>query len=184
MLNVLFVCIGNSCRSQMAEGFARKYGSDVLRASSAGLAPASIIQPLTVKVMDQKNIDIRDQFPKSLAELEMNSFDAILNMSGMGLPMPVRAEVRRWPVVDPMGQSEAVYVQVRDQIEALVMQMIMDVRRKLTNGESPFAVSEQSVPLRGPINTTPPKNPPKVAGDRTSESSQRFRFGRVRRNRD
>src|ERR1700676_3620098 len=63
---VLFVCIGNSCRSQMAEGFARAYGSDVMLARSAGLSPALMIAPLTKQVLTEKNINIEDQFPKGL----------------------------------------------------------------------------------------------------------------------
>ena len=64
MKRVLFLCIGNSCRSQMAEGFARKYGADVMEVGSAGLAPAAIVQPETHQVMNQKNINIDDQFPE------------------------------------------------------------------------------------------------------------------------
>jgi arsenate reductase len=186
MTNVLFVCIGNSCRSQMAEGFARKYGGDVLQAWSAGVAPASIIQPLTVKVMDQKKVDIRTQFPKSVTELDLNSFDSIVNMSGMPLPVSARAEVRRWTVVDPMAQSEAVYIEVRDQIEALVMQMILDLRRRPTEVEErPVAAAPVHWgPGRERPIVAPPVSPAKSAGDRTSESSQRYGFGRVRRNRD
>ena len=58
MKRVLFLCIGNSCRSQMAEGFANRYGQDVMKVASAGFAPASIVQPLTRKVMEDKNINI------------------------------------------------------------------------------------------------------------------------------
>src|SRR3954464_13235438 len=60
---ILFVCIGNSCRSQMAEGFARAYGSDVLDIQSAGLSPASIVQPLTAQTMMERNIRLDGQFP-------------------------------------------------------------------------------------------------------------------------
>ena len=66
---VLFVCIGNACRSQMAEGFARTYGDDVLIAASAGVAPAVKIPSDTIRAMEEKNIDIRDQFPKALRHL-------------------------------------------------------------------------------------------------------------------
>ena len=62
---MLFVCIGNACRSQMAEGFARAYGGDVMEAASAGLSPAVAVPPDTIRAMDEKNIDIRGQFPKS-----------------------------------------------------------------------------------------------------------------------
>src|SRR5207247_11062919 len=64
---VLFVCIGNSCRSQMAEGFARAYGSDGMVARSAGLSPATVIAPLTRQVLAETNIRIEDNFPKGIA---------------------------------------------------------------------------------------------------------------------
>ena len=129
MKKVLFLCIGNSCRSQMAEGFARKYGSDVLEPSSAGLAPASIVQPLTKKVMEAKNINIDDQFPKDLDQVGVAQFDLIVNMSGNKLPNQVQIEVLEWNVEDPIGQSEDTYVQVRDQLEHQVMRLILDLRR-------------------------------------------------------
>src|SRR6266852_6816262 len=84
---VLFVCIGNSCRSQMAEGFARAYGSDVMEASSAGVAPATIIAPLTRQVLAESNIRIDDHFPKGLDLVSRENFDVLVNLSG--LPVPV-----------------------------------------------------------------------------------------------
>jgi arsenate reductase (thioredoxin) len=126
---VLFLCIGNSCRSQMAEGFARKYGSDVLEPSSAGFAPANIVQPMTKKVMEAKNINIDDQFPKDLDQVGVAQFDLIVNMSGNKLPERIPVEVREWSVEDPIGQSEEVYVRVRDQLENQVMRLILDLRR-------------------------------------------------------
>lgn len=177
MVKVLFVCIGNSCRSQMAEGFARKYGGDVLAVWSAGLAPAPIVQPLTIEVMAQKNIDITAQFPKSVHELELNAFDVIFNMSGVPLPAAVRAEVRAWTVADPMTQAEEVYVRVRDQIEGLVMQYILELRRSLRRRGEASAVN--------PVTTRavmPGKTVSEVS--EASQSSQRFGFGRVRRARD
>ena len=113
----------------MAEGFARKYGSDVLKPASAGLAPASIVQPLTKKVMEAKNIGIDDQFPKNLDQVGVAQFDLIINMSGAKLPGSTQAEVREWNVVDPIGQSEEIYIQVRDQLEHQIMHLILDLRR-------------------------------------------------------
>jgi arsenate reductase (thioredoxin) len=113
----------------MAEGFARKYGSDVLEPSSAGFAPANIVQPLTKKVMEAKNINIDDQFPKDLDQVGVAQFDLIVNMSGNKLPERMPVEVRDWNVEDPIGQSEEVYVQVRDQLENQVMRLILDLRR-------------------------------------------------------
>ena len=66
---VLYVCIGNSCRSQMAEGFAHKYGHDVMIAASAGLAPAIDVAQNTIRTMDEKDINVRDHFPKTIKQL-------------------------------------------------------------------------------------------------------------------
>jgi arsenate reductase len=126
---VLFLCIGNTCRRQMAEGFARKYGSDVMQPASAGLSPASIVQPLTKKVMEAKNINIDAQSPKNLNSVPLRSFDLIVNMSGMPLPTRVPMPVREWPIEDPIGRSEEIYEAVRDQIEMQVMMLILELRR-------------------------------------------------------
>lgn len=125
---VLFVCIGNSCRSQMAEGFARNYGGDILTAASAGLSPASIVQPLTLQVMAARNVNIGGQFPKGLEILAREQFDLIVNMSGERLPLGPGAKVREWTVRDPIGQPQAVYEAVAAQIEDLVMRLILELR--------------------------------------------------------
>ncbi len=129
MKRVLFLCIGNSCRSQMAEGFARRYGSDVMHPASAGLSPAPIIQPLTKKVMEEKNISLDDQFPKSLDAVDVPTFDVIVNMSGMKMPSKMPIEVKEWKVEDPIGKTEEVYLAVRDQLEMAVMRLILELRR-------------------------------------------------------
>ncbi|MGA2131049.1 MAG: arsenate reductase ArsC [Bryobacteraceae bacterium] len=126
---VLFICIGNSCRSQMAEGFARKYGSDVIIPASAGLAPAMMIAYDTVRAMDDKNIDLRDQFPKGLKQLGRAQFDLLVNMSGFDLPPDPGAPVRKWDVADPVSEDYETHCQIRDEIEGLVMGLILELRR-------------------------------------------------------
>jgi arsenate reductase len=126
---VLFLCIGNSIRSQMAEAFARKYGSDVLEAASAGFTPASIVQPLTKKVMEAKNISLETHFPKDLEHVPLSGFDLIVNISGRKLPTHLPIEVREWTVEDPMGKSEEEFVVARDLIENLVMRLVLDLRK-------------------------------------------------------
>ena len=113
----------------MAEGFARKYGSDVLEAQSAGFSPAPIVQLLTKKVMEAKNINIDDQYPKDLGTIDIPSLDLIVNISGRKLPTRLPIEVREWKVEDPIGRSEELYEKVRDQLEHLVMRLILDLRR-------------------------------------------------------
>lgn len=112
----------------MAEGFARAYGKDVMVARSAGLAPAMLIAPLTRLVMEEKNILLDDQFPKGLEDLGEWPCDLVVNMSGERLPFPIGGRVIEWTVRDPMGAREEVYREVRDQIEALVMRLILDLR--------------------------------------------------------
>ncbi len=128
-LRVLFICIGNSCRSQMAEGFARTYGADVLIAASAGLAPAYLVAPDTVRAMDEKNIDLRDHFPKSLKQLGRAQFDLYVNMSGYDLPPEVDIPVRRWDVADPVSEDYETHCKIRDEIETRVMGLILELRR-------------------------------------------------------
>jgi arsenate reductase len=126
---VLFICIGNSCRSQMAEGFARAYGSDVMLAASAGLSPAYMLAPDTVRAMDEKNIDLREQFPKSLKHLGRAQFDLFINMSGYELPPEIDTPVRVWPVPDPVAEDYETHCQIRDEIENRVMALILELRR-------------------------------------------------------
>jgi arsenate reductase len=112
----------------MAEGFARRYGSDVMEVYSAGLGPAPIIQSLTKKVMEAKNINIDDLWPKDLAIIPTRNLDLVINMSGVKLPIRGRMPVRDWKIEDPIGKSEEVYVKVRDEIEAMVMKLIIELR--------------------------------------------------------
>jgi len=126
---VLFICIGNSCRSQMAEGFARHYGGDVIIPASAGLAPAMMIAYDTIRAMDEKNIDLRDQFPKGLKQLGRAQFDLLVNMSGFDLPPDLATPVRTWDVADPISEDYETHCQIRDEIESRVMGLILELRR-------------------------------------------------------
>jgi len=124
---VLFVCIGNSCRSQMAEGFARRYGADCIDAHSAGLSPATIVQDDTHHIMRERGVVLEGQYPKGIELLVREPFDVIVNMSGHPLPR-MTGPVVVWPVRDPIGQSEEVYRAVAEQIEQRVMRLILELR--------------------------------------------------------
>jgi arsenate reductase (thioredoxin) len=137
---VLFLCIGNSCRSPMAEGFARAYGSDVIEPSSAGLAPAPIIQPLTKQVMAAKNISLDQQHAKDLSQIDLQNIDLIVNMSGRPLPTSLPVNVTEWRVDDPIGCNEATYLAVRDQIEQLIMGLILELRRENRPSKRPASL--------------------------------------------
>lgn len=118
----------------MAEGFAKCYGSDVLEPESAGLAPAAIVQPMTKKVMEQKNINLDGINPREIGSLDLTKFDLIVNISGRRLPVNLRAEFQDWNVEDPIGKDEAVYIAVRDKLEMMVMRLVLELRKKASPG--------------------------------------------------
>ena len=128
MKKVLFLCIGNICRSPMAEALARKYGSDVFEVSSAGLSPATNTTPYTRTVLAEKNVDLGDHLPRRFRDLDLKEYDLIVNMSGSVLPKTIGVPVEDWPVDDPMGGSEDDFRQARETIEMLVMRLILRER--------------------------------------------------------
>ena len=123
----------------MAEAFARHYGKDVMIPSSSGLMPTDMIVRETIACMREKGVDLTDQFPKRYDPEKTKDLDLIVNMSGYYLPEPILAPVRNWIVRDPIGQSEEVYRESRDNIERQVMQLILQLRRE----------------IRGPAKQTP-----------------------------
>jgi len=125
---VLFVCIGNACRSQMAEGFARALGSDVMIPASVGLAPALAVAPSTIWAMEERSIDLRDHFPKSLRHLGRADFDLVINMTGFFLPKEFTGRIVDWEVADPVFMEYAEHCEVRDAIEQLVIKLVLELR--------------------------------------------------------
>ncbi len=127
---VLFVCFGNSCRSQMAEAFARARGGDVMIPASAGLAPAWGIASDTIRAMEEKKIVLRDHFPKSLQNLARIRFDLVVNMSQRQLPGNLPGRLLEWEIPDPIGMSYEEHCQIRDEIERKVTELIDELRRQ------------------------------------------------------
>jgi protein-tyrosine-phosphatase len=115
-------------------------------AQSAGLAPAAIVQPMTKKVMEAKNINLNYLQPKDLGAVDLQSFDLIVNMSGRKMPVNTALEVQDWNVEDPIGKDESVYVAARDKIEMLVMRLILELRKKASPGRSPRKPRKSPVP--------------------------------------
>jgi arsenate reductase len=130
----------------MAEGFARAYGSDVLEAHSAGLAPALALAPLTHAVMLEKNIDLGDYYPKEMDRVfdpVQSGVDLIVNMSGYELQLKKTAAVEEWDVSDPIGESEETFREVRDEIERRVKALIETLRSRKTVAPETVARSER-----------------------------------------
>jgi protein-tyrosine-phosphatase len=122
----------------MAEAFARAYGSDVLEAYSAGLAPAIALAPLTHAVMLEKNIDLGDFYPKEIS-LIPGKMDLVINMSGYELQLRYPTPVDEWDVADPIGEREEFFREVRDEIEQRVLRLIETLRSRKTVASEPVS---------------------------------------------
>ena len=133
MKRVLFLCIGNACRSPMAEGFANHHGKGWLTAYSAGSKPAGIIMPNTIEVMREKGIDISHQQSKGIAEINLLLMHWIVILEETlesFIPRDsVESEILHWFVPDPVGEPIDTYRKVRDEIETRVLQFI-DIARQ------------------------------------------------------
>jgi arsenate reductase len=112
----------------MAEAFANHYGSDVLRAWSAGLSPIPAIPLPTVITMSEKNIDTSRHVPSLYDPRRLANLDILINMSGFRPPGPAPSRLIEWQVADPYGGSPALYREVRDDLEQRVMSLILELR--------------------------------------------------------
>jgi arsenate reductase len=123
---VLFVCVENSNRSQMAEAFARLEGGDRVEAFSAGLRPSGRVNPKAVRAMAELGYDLSAHRSKSLEEVDGLAFDAVVTM-GCGDACPaVPARLREdWALPDPRDLDEAGYRAVRDAIRARVRDLLV-----------------------------------------------------------
>jgi arsenate reductase len=115
--SVLFVCVHNAGRSQMAAGWLRHLAGDAVEVRSAGSAPADQINPAAVEAMREVGIDITDQAPKKLEYATAQSSDVIITM-GCGDACPVFPGKRYedWKLDDPAGLGVAAVRPIRDEI--------------------------------------------------------------------
>ncbi len=127
---VAFICVGNSCRSQMAEGFAKHYGSDVLDAYSAGTEPAGAVNPDAVLVMKEAGIDISSQYPKLLKDIP-SELDIVITM-GCNVQCPFIPSKHRedWGLEDPVGKPVEEFRKIRDTIRENVEQLVEKIKKQ------------------------------------------------------
>ena len=122
---VVFVCVENSNRSQMAEAFARIHGGDRIEAYSAGSRPSGRVNPKAVEAMREKGYDLTAHQSKSLNDLPNGDFDAAVTM-GCGDECPnLRAKRRAdWQIPDPKQMTPEQFREVRDLIETNVKKLL------------------------------------------------------------
>jgi len=125
--NILFVCVENAGRSQMAEAFFKKYASKKFNVFSAGTHPSSQLNPLTVKVMKEIGIDLNDQSPKLMSDSMIDDSLKTINMGcmdGESCPSLFVKDVINWNISDPKEKSIDEVRKIRDQIKFEVLHLI------------------------------------------------------------
>lgn len=124
-LRLLFVCVENSNRSQMAEAFARMHGGDHVEALSAGSRPSGVVNPRAIQFMREVGYDLTRHTSKSLADVPPGEYAAAVTM-GCGDACPLVAAERRadWSIPDPKHLSDDEFRQVRDLIERHVLDLL------------------------------------------------------------
>jgi protein-tyrosine-phosphatase len=123
---ILFVCVENAGRSQMAEGFFRKYCPDGYESQSAGTQPTDTVNPLAIEAMKEIGIDISIQKPKTITDSMIRQAVKVINMGCMdkeSCPALFVSDISDWAIPDPKGKSLDEVRKIRDIIEEKVRQL-------------------------------------------------------------
>ena len=122
---ILFVCVENSNRSQMAEAFARMHGSEKVEAYSAGSRPSGVVNPKAIAAMQEKGYDLTRHRSKTLEEIPDGEYEVAVSM-GCGDACPLVQAKRRveWEIPDPKTLPPDVFRSVRDLIERQVLELL------------------------------------------------------------
>ncbi|HXG14058.1 MAG TPA: arsenate reductase ArsC [Candidatus Nitrosotenuis sp.] len=123
---ILFVCVENAGRSQMAEGFFRKYAPSGYEPQSAGTKPVDKINPVVIEAMAEIGIDISSQKPKMITNSALKEASNIVNMGCMdkaSCPALFVRDIINWSIPDPKGKSLEEVRQIRDLIEKRIQEL-------------------------------------------------------------
>jgi len=121
---ILFACIGNCCRSQMAEGFGKKFAGDKFEIYSAGSKPAGFVHPEAIEAMDDIGIDLSKHYSKGFQQIPAN-LDYVITMGcGEECPLVPAKEKLDWQIEDPIGKGPEVFCRVRDELKSKVEEFI------------------------------------------------------------
>jgi len=129
-VKILFVCIGNSCRSQMAEGWANYLGKGRVQASSAGSHPFGSIVKDTYTVMSEKGISLDGHYSKGLRDVAVGDMDVVVGMGSeveWSVPVGFKGRKVEWDVLDPYALDIETFRNVRDMIERQVLALLADL---------------------------------------------------------
>ncbi|MET9398790.1 arsenate reductase ArsC [Kitasatospora sp. NPDC002965] len=133
---VLFVCIHNAGRSQMAAGFLRHLAGDRIEVRSAGSVPGDQINPSAVAAMAELGIDISDRTPKVLTTGAVQASDYVITMGcGDACPYFPGKTYLDWELEDPAGQGVEAVRPIRDEIKTLIEGLIAEIDAKTATGQ-------------------------------------------------
>jgi arsenate reductase (thioredoxin) len=122
---VLFVCVHNAGRSQIAAGFLRKLAGDRVRVRTAGSEPAEEINPVAVEAMREVGIDVSEEVPRALTNDYVREADVVITMGcGDACPIYPGKRYEDWELEDPAGKDLETVRRIRDEIEARVQALI------------------------------------------------------------
>ena len=125
---VLFVCVHNAGRSQMAAGFMEHHGAGRVEVFSAGSAPKESINPVAIEAMAERGIDIADRKPKILTPESVQASDVVITMGcGDACPFYPGKRYEDWKLDDPAGQSIEQVRMIRDEIENRVLALLGEI---------------------------------------------------------
>ena len=127
---ILFVCVENAGRSQMAEGFFKKYAPDGFKTLSAGTKPGYQLNPIVVEAMKEVGMDISEQKSKELTDEMIRDSDNVINMGCMDknfCPTIWIPKVIEWNLEDPKGKSIEKVREIRDEIEKRVKEIVAEI---------------------------------------------------------
>ena len=130
MKKVLFVCVENAGRSQIAEGFFKKLAPSEYDGISAGTIPVTEINPLAVQAMKEVDIDISDNKSKLVTNEMIEESDSVVNMGCMdkeSCPALFVEEIDDWTIEDPKGKSIEEIRKIRDTIETKVKKLVSEL---------------------------------------------------------
>ncbi len=128
---VMFVCIGNACRSPMAEAIALREAGDILQISSAGLFPMGYVPEMTLQTLNRNGYSTEGLASKPIRREELLETDLVINLSGQ-TRVPAFADAPRiedWPVADPYGEDAAIYQTILEEIARRVRDLSSRLRQ-------------------------------------------------------
>lgn len=126
--HVMFLCVHNAGRSQMALGFFEHYANGRAIATSGGSEPAALINPVAVEAMAEKGIDISKEFPKPWTAVGLQAADVIITMGcGDECPYYPGKRYEDWPLDDPAGKGIEAVRPIRDEIEQRVLGLLAEL---------------------------------------------------------